>query len=130
MKSIWDNLLVEDEPAVRGLAALALRRQGYRVLEATNGQEAMLVAQECGGNAIDLLLTDVVMPRMGGRELADRLRPLMPQMKVLLSSGFPDQAPAPDEEWNPGIAFMPKPFTPVVLAQKVREVLDTPSPEA
>ena len=123
-------LLVEDEPAVRSLASLALRRQGYTVLEAADGQEALLVAQERGGNAIDLLLTDVVMPRMGGREVADRLHPLMPQMKVLLTSGFPDQTPAPDEEWDPGTAFMPKPFTPMVLAQKVREVLDTPSPGA
>ena len=68
------------------------------------------------------------MPRMGGREVADRLHPLMPQMKVLLTSGFPDQAPGPDEEWHPGIAFIPKPFTPAVLARRVREVLDTPVP--
>jgi CheY-like chemotaxis protein len=129
-KGMETVLLVEDEPAVRSLAALALRRQGYTVLEAADGQEALQVAQERNRNEIDLLLTDVVMPRMGGRELADRLHPLMPQMKVLLSSGFPDQAPVPGEEWDPGIAFMQKPFTPVVLAQKVREVLDTPSPMA
>jgi CheY-like chemotaxis protein len=129
-KGMETVLLVEDEPAVRSLAALALRRQGYTVLEAANGQEALQVAQDRNGNEIDLLLTDVVMPRMGGRELADRLCPLMPRMRVLLSSGFPDQAPAPGEKWDAGIAFMPKPFTPAVLAEKVREVLDTPSPGA
>ena len=119
-------LLVEDEPMVLRLGAEVLRRQGYTVLEAANGLEALLVAEARGGQEIDLLLTDVVMPRMGGRELADRLRPLMPQMKVLLASGFPDQTPLPAEDSDSGIAFTPKPFTPGVLAQTVREVLDTP----
>ena len=117
-------LLVEDEPAVRRLGAEVLRRQGYMVLEAANGQEALQVTQEGGRHRIDLLLTDVVMSRMGGRELADRLRPLMPKMKVLFTSGFPHQGPSPGDGTEHDIAFMPKPFTPVELIRRVREVLD------
>jgi DNA-binding response OmpR family regulator len=123
-------LLVEDEPSVRALAALVLRRQGYTVLDTANGEEAQRVVREHGGDEIDLLLTDVVMPQMGGKELAELLRRLMPRLKVLMTSGFPDEAVEPGQGWNPGTCFMPKPFTPAELTRKVREVLDTPSPRA
>ena len=116
-------LLVEDEPSVRDLAHRLLSQQGYKVLEAANGKEALRVAQECFGE-INLLLTDVVMPRMGGKEVADRLKTLRPSVKVLFISGFPDEAIAHHGVLTPGIAFLQKPFSPAALAQKVREVLD------
>jgi PAS domain S-box-containing protein len=119
-------LLVEDEPAVRFLAAEVLRRQGYTVLEAANGEEALRVGHEHGGDEIALLLTDVVMPQMGGRELADCLEPLLPRMKVLFTSGFLEESNLQDEAIAPGISFMPKPFTPTELTRKVRAVLDRP----
>ena len=121
-------LLVEDEPSVRGLATLVLRRQGYTVLDAANGAEALRVARDHPGDEIGLLLTDVVMPHMSGKELAGHLQPLMPGLKVLMTSGFPDEAAVPGQGWNPGISFIPKPFTPAELARRVREVLDTPGP--
>jgi len=116
-------LVVEDEPSVRTLAAHILRDQGYRVLEAGEGEEALRVAQEHLAE-IHLLLTDVVMPRMGGKELADRLKTLRPRVKVLFVSGFPDDAIAQHGILAPSIAFLQKPFSPATLAQKVREVLD------
>ena len=90
----------------------------------------MRVAQEHRADSIDLLLTDMVMPHMGGRELAELLQPLMPRLKVVFTSGFPDDTAIPDRDRNPGISFIPKPFTPVQLTRKVRELLDAPSPEA
>jgi CheY-like chemotaxis protein len=123
-------LLVEDEPAVRSLASLALRRQGYTVLDAANGEEALRVARDHRADEIDLLLTDMVMPHMGGRELAELLQPLMPQLKVLFTSGFPDDTVIPNRDRSPGISFISKPFTPAQLTRRVREVLDAPSPEA
>jgi len=116
-------LVVEDEPSLRSLATHILRHQGYKVLEAADGEEALRVAQECIGE-INLLLTDVVMPRMGGKELADRLQTLRPSVRVLFISGFPDDAIAHHGVITPGIAFLQKPFSPASLAQKVREVLD------
>jgi PAS domain S-box-containing protein len=123
-------LLVEDEPAVRSLAALALRRQGYTVLEAANGEEALRVAQEYRPDGIDLLLTDVVMPHMGGSRLAELLRPQIPRLKVMFTSGFPDDTAVPGPASSPGTAFLPKPFTPTELTRRVREVLDASGPGA
>jgi len=117
-------LVVEDEPSVRSLATHILRHQGYRVLDAADGEEAMHIAHEHTEDEIHLLLTDVVMPRMGGKELADRLKTLRPSVKVLFISGFPDDAIAHHGILAPGIAFLQKPFSPAALAQKVREVLD------
>jgi PAS domain S-box-containing protein len=115
-------LLVEDEPAVRALAIRILHRQGYKVLEATNGEEALQVVQQHAG-VIDLLLTDTVMPRMGGEALVEQFKKIRPNTKILFTSGYSDrrsrlQAP------NAAYAFIQKPFSAVGLAQKVRAVLD------
>jgi PAS domain S-box-containing protein len=117
-------LLVEDEPAVRVVAVQTLQEQGYTVLEAANGDEALRVAQERAEEAIHLLLTDVVMPRMSGKELASQLKTIRPGLKVLFISGYTDNAIIHNGVLEPGIAFLQKPFTPEVLARKVREVLD------
>jgi PAS domain S-box-containing protein len=117
-------LLVEDDPSVRGFAVQVLRRQGYTVLEATNGEEALRVVQEQAGMKIHLLLTDVVMPQKGGKELADRLKILQPDIKVLFISGYTDNAIVDHGVLEPNINFLQKPFSPTTLARKVREVLD------
>jgi signal transduction histidine kinase len=117
-------LLVEDESSVRELASRLLRQQGYKVLEAANGDEALRVVQEYAEAEIDLLLTDMVMPQLGGRELADRLKAMWPGVKVLFISGYTDDAVVHHGVLEPGIAFLPKPFSSRILVRKVREVLD------
>jgi len=114
---------VEDELSVRGLAVQVLRENGYNLLEAANGNEALRMVQEYAGE-IHLLLTDVVMPQMGGKELADRLKPLRPGIKVLFTSGYTGNAIVRQGVLEPGIDFLQKPFSPAALAQKAREVLD------
>ena len=116
-------LLVEDEPSVRGLAARVLRKQGYNVLEAVNGGEALQIAETYSGR-IDLLLTDVVMPQIGGRELYDQLKPLRADLKVLFTSGYTETAIVQQGNLPPGVAFLQKPFSPIFLTHKVRELLD------
>jgi two-component system cell cycle sensor histidine kinase/response regulator CckA len=116
-------LLVEDEPAVRALAVQTLQGRGYSVLEAMNGEEALRVVQGRESD-IALLITDIVMPQMNGKELADRLEVLHPQLKVLYASGYTEDTIVHHGVLDPGIAFLPKPFTPMVLIRKVREVLD------
>lgn len=111
-------LLVEDEPAVRQLFAQALSRAGYRIYEARNGQEAVKVFDE-HGDAIDMLLTDLRMPYMGGTELAATLRARRHSLKLLSISGYPGVDGAPVEG-----DFLAKPFSRDDLLAKVREVLD------
>ena len=117
-------LLVEDEPAVRQLIARVLRGQGYQVYEAENGSEALKMIEDGVLARIDLLLTDLVMPVMGGRELAQRLAARMPTLKILFVSGY-----AADERLSLNsfyaAAFLAKPFSPAILAHKVRELLDS-----
>ena len=116
-------LIVEDEEAVRALAKTALARKGYRVLEAANGGEALLLC-ESERAPIHLLVTDVVMPGLGGADLAQRLAPLRSEMKVLFISGYTDRAAARHGTMQPGAAYLEKPFSLDALARKVREVLD------
>jgi len=117
-------LLVEDEDAVRRLLRQSLRQRGYRVLEAATPEEALKLFSD-GDEAIDLLLTDVVMPNMNGRQLADRLRQRHPPLKVLLMSGYADEWIEPGG-LAPGTAFLAKPLDASVLAAKVRELMEGP----
>jgi len=102
-----------------------LETSGYDVLEARQGTEALRISSDHEG-PIHLMLTDVVMPQMSGRELAQRLAPLRPDMRVLYMSGYTDDAIVRHGVLDAGIAFISKPFTPDALAAKVRQVLDTP----
>jgi PAS domain S-box-containing protein len=117
-------LLVEDEPLVRDLARRLLSQQGYSILEAADGREALRIAQECAAQKIHLLLTDVVMPKMGGKELAEQIKPLRPDIKVLYTSGYTDDAIVHHGVLDPGTQFLQKPFSLKTLSRKVREVLD------
>jgi PAS domain S-box-containing protein len=117
-------LAVEDEEKVRKLAVQILKGQGYTVLEASHGEEAMKVAKEHGGDGIQLLLTDVVMPGMSGSELAKTLGSLLPKMRVLYMSGYTDNAIVHHGVLEEGVNYIQKPFTVGALARKVREVLD------
>ncbi len=118
-------LLVEDAPAVRELAARALAESGYRVLQARNGREA-LEAAEAEAGPVHLLRTDVVMPDMSGQKLAERLRQLRPATRVLYMSGYTENTIIHHGVLDPGVNFLPKPFTPTSLQEKVRQVLDAP----
>ena len=116
-------LLVEDEEIVRDMCARVLDGLGYKVLQAGNGDGAITLATEYG-ERIDLLLTDVVMPGMSGRELATRLTRIHPETRVLFTSGYTDDAIVQHGVLDEGVSFIGKPYTPPALAKKVREVLD------
>jgi signal transduction histidine kinase/ligand-binding sensor domain-containing protein/ActR/RegA family two-component response regulator len=120
-------LLVEDEDAVRRLASRVLSRSGYTVITAEHGEAALEVAARHVG-AIDLLLTDIVMPGMSGRELAERLLPLHPGMRLLYASGYTEDAIIRHGVSSQETAFLEKPFTPTALLRKVREVLEEQQP--
>jgi two-component system cell cycle sensor histidine kinase/response regulator CckA len=117
-------LLVEDEQAVRELAARMLHQQGYHLLVADNGHEALRLVEERAEQNIDLVVTDVVMPQMGGKALTSRLKFIRPNIKVLYTSGYAENAIVHHGVLEPGINFLQKPFSPEKLVRKVREVLD------
>lgn len=109
-------LLVEDEPAVRGLFALSLRKDGYFVLEASNGAEALAVVEQAG--RVDLVVTDVVMPVMKGTELASRLRETYPQLRFIFVSGY-----VIHDNLGPNSVLLQKPFVRQDLVRKVADIL-------
>ena len=118
-------LLAEDHDDVRHVASEILRRYGYHVLEARNAGEALLICEQ-HPLPIQLLVTDVVMPRMNGRELALRLLELRPELRVLYMSGYTDNAIVHHGILEPDVAYVQKPLVPDMLARRVREVLDSP----
>ncbi len=120
-------LLVEDDQSLREMASALLERLGYSVLAATNGVEAMKLVHQQGCGHIDLLFTDVVMPQMSGNELADRVRALHPQTKILFTSAYTESAIVHQGVLNPSVSLLQKPFTPSALAHKIREILNTES---
>ena len=119
-------LLVEDEEVVRGMVREILKQNGYDVLEAANGQAALQVCKRHAG-PIHLLLTDVVMPQMGGSELAEQVSGMRPETHVLFMSGYTDDALVRDGIQDAGLAFIQKPFTPDALTRKVRELIGAPT---
>jgi CheY-like chemotaxis protein len=116
-------LVVEDEEALRTLLCRFFRLYGYNVLEARHGGEALLICEQHRG-PIHLMVTDVVMPQMSGKELADRLAPLHPEMTVFFMSGYTDSDLTPYGGPGPSQPFIPKPFRPMDLVKKVRDFLD------
>jgi two-component system cell cycle sensor histidine kinase/response regulator CckA len=121
-------LLAEDDPSLLEMSATLLKRLGYTVLTAVNGVEALNLKQQRDIGHIDLLLTDVVMPHMSGKELSDRIRTIYPHTKNLFTSAYTENAIVHQGVLNEGVLLLQKPFTPSALAYKIREVLDQASP--
>jgi two-component system, cell cycle sensor histidine kinase and response regulator CckA len=119
-------MVVEDEDAVRNLVCQILRSRGYKVLEASHGVDALLLLEQ-QSEPIHLIITDVIMPFMSGREFADKAIHKYKDIKVLFMSGYTDEAILPHGVLDPGVAFIQKPFTTATLAVKVRDLLDDPS---
>jgi PAS domain S-box-containing protein len=117
-------LLVEDEPSVRHLACSILEAQGYNVLRANNGQDGLRVAREFKNGTISLVITDVIMPLMSGKMMAEWLKATYPDLKILFTSGYTDDAIAQHGVLEKGVAFLAKPYSPAMLARKVRAMLD------
>ena len=115
-------LLVEDDPAVRDVAARFLRNCGYEVVVAMHGADAIELVR--AGRKIDLLVTDVILPVINGRQLFEQLRVLQPRLSVLFMSGYTDDVIAPHGVLEPGTYFVEKPFSQETLARKVRQALD------
>jgi two-component system cell cycle sensor histidine kinase/response regulator CckA len=123
-------LLVEDDSAVRHLACNILERQGYKVLCAINGQDGLRVARERKDQQISLVITDIVMPLMSGKVMVKWLRETYPGLKILFTSGYNDEIIFQQDLDKPGIAYLPKPYTPAILTYKVREMLDSKNDES
>jgi CheY-like chemotaxis protein len=119
-------LIVEDEEGVRRLLRHVLETRGYRVLEACDGEQALRLYRE-SLDQIQLVLTDMIMPRMGGRELSDRLSEIAPDVRIVFMSGYTDDVLLRTGALNRGMSFLQKPLRPEALAAKVREALDSPS---
>jgi CheY-like chemotaxis protein len=119
-------LLVEDDSALREMAATLLKRLGYTVLAAANGIEALTLIHQRDTGHIDLLFTDIVMPHMSGKELADRVQASYPHTRILFTSAYTGNAIVHQGVLDKGVALLQKPFTPAALAHKLREVLDQP----
>ena len=116
-------LLAEDEPVVREFMASVMREVGYNVLQAENGEQALRLFEGSGGQRIDLLLTDIVMPVMGGKELAYRVGSLVPETKIVFCSAYPEKLGVSNGMFDKQIPFLQKPVTVDALKLKVREVL-------
>jgi two-component system, cell cycle sensor histidine kinase and response regulator CckA len=123
-------LVVEDEPSVRHLAGNILELQGYHVLVANNGQDALRVARKNVGAPIRLVVTDVIMPQMNGTVMAEWLKTTYPDLKILFTSGYTDDAIAQHGVLEKGVAFLSKPYSPATLARKVRAMLDNQTESA
>jgi PAS domain S-box-containing protein len=117
-------LLVEDDPGLLQLTASVLERQGYHVLRATNGREGLSIVHEQEAKSVDVVVTDMVMPEMGGRMMADWLHALNPSLKILFTSGYTDLGSGGVIE--AGLDFIHKPYTPTAMLRKIREILDRP----
>ena len=120
-------LVVEDEPSVRHLACRVLNSLGYEVLSASNGQDALHVVREHKGSAIRLVITDVIMPLMGGKVMAEWMKATYPDLKILFTSGYTEDAISRHGVLETTVEFLPKPYTPATLARKVRQMLDDKS---
>jgi two-component system cell cycle sensor histidine kinase/response regulator CckA len=118
-------LVVEDEPSVRDLARGVLEAHGYAVLSAANGQEGLHAVQAHTGSPVSLVITDVIMPLMSGKVMAEWLTTTYPDLKVLFTSGYTDDAIGHHGVLDPGVEFLPKPYTPASLVRRVREMLDS-----
>jgi CheY-like chemotaxis protein len=119
-------LLAEDEPIVREYMASLLREQGYRVFKAADGEDALGIFKQIPGMMIDLLLTDIIMPKMNGKELAYRIGLLSPGTKVMFCSAYPEKLASRNGMIDTRVPFLQKPVTAETLAAKVRAVLDEP----
>jgi DNA-binding NtrC family response regulator len=124
IKATETILVVEDEDDIRDMVREFLERKGYIVVAANNGNDALQVAQRYKG-AIHLLLTDVVMPQVGGPELAQQIKSMRPRIKILFTSGFPDHAAINENFTDQSATILQKPYPLNTLASRIRQMLDT-----
>jgi DNA-binding response OmpR family regulator len=121
-KAIEVILFVEDEENLRTLIEAFLSSCGFRVLSACDGQEGLSLVKNRGLNDIDLILADVVMPKMSGKQMVDLLKPTLPQAKVLFMSGYTEDQLAPHGVLEPGVEIITKPFLAKNLVKRIREL--------
>jgi nitrogen-specific signal transduction histidine kinase len=124
IRGIETVMVVEDEESIRRMTTHALRSHGYVVLQAGDGEEALELLHRHGGT-VDLLVTDVVMPRMDGRALAEAMKTMFPKLRILYTSGYTDDAVVRHGILQSEVAFLSKPYTPMALLRRMRQVLDT-----